>query len=92
VAATTTTIGPGQKGDFAVHVSVYGKVQVGPRADTQRQQREEEGKETSCLTQAGLSSYLYGLLVMCVHLSMLEVVSTPPHLHINEVSMNYIHY
>jgi hypothetical protein len=36
-ATTTTTIGPGVKGDFTVHASVYGKVQVGPGVVTQRQ-------------------------------------------------------
>jgi hypothetical protein len=79
-ATTTTIIGPGSMGDFAVHASVYGEVQVGPSVVTQRQiEREEEGKEACLIAQAGLSSYLYRLLVACVHLPVLGVISTPPH-------------
>jgi hypothetical protein len=39
---------------------------------------ERRRKEACFLARARLSSYLYRLCVMCVHLSMLGVVSTPP--------------
>jgi hypothetical protein len=38
----------------------------------------EEGKEASSSAQSGQPSYLYRLRVTCVHLSVLEVASTPP--------------
>jgi hypothetical protein len=53
-------------------------------ADTRRsreeeeEEEEEEGKGACSLARAGLSSYLYRLCVMCVHLSMLGAVFTPP--------------
>jgi hypothetical protein len=40
---------------------------------------EARKKEPLLLARAGLSSYLYRLCIMCVNLSMLGVVSTPPH-------------
>jgi hypothetical protein len=83
---TTTTIGHwGSTGDFAVHASVYGKVQVGPSVDTQRK-IEGRRKEACCFAQAGLSSYLYGLLVTCIHLPVLDDLSTPPHYPLNNDS------
>jgi hypothetical protein len=46
---TTTSIGPGGRpGDFAVHASVYGKVQVEPSGDTQGQIEEKRRKEAAC--------------------------------------------
>jgi hypothetical protein len=49
---------------------------LGPTPNVNR--GKEEGKEAYSLAEAGLPSYLYRLLVMCVHLSVLEVVPTPP--------------
>jgi hypothetical protein len=40
---------------------------------------KEEGKEACYVAQAGLSSYLYRPRVTCAHLSVVEVVSHPPH-------------
>jgi hypothetical protein len=44
---------------------------------TKREEKEE--KRCVSLALAGLSSYLCRLCTLCVHLSVLGVVSTPPH-------------
>ena len=57
----------------------YGKVQAGLTPTSTSKTEEEEEKGWFSLARAGLSSYLCRLCTMCVNLSMLRVVSTPPH-------------
>lgn len=54
--------------DYAVHASVYGKVQASPTSTKREEQRRER-----CFSyaRAGLSSYLYRLYTFCVYLSIL---------------------
>jgi hypothetical protein len=65
------------KGDFAIHASLYGKVQAEPTSTSDGQERRGKKWRPLCVARAGLSSYLYRLCITCVNLSMLEVVSTP---------------
>ena len=68
----------GEEADFAVHPSMYGKVQAEPNVNPNEQERGK-GRETCfLLALAGLSSYLCRVCPMCVSLSRLGVVSTPP--------------
>ena len=56
---TTTTIGPGGQWGTFVHVNVYGKVQVGPNVDTQRQIEERKRKEACLLPKiVHLATYI----------------------------------
>jgi hypothetical protein len=68
----------GEEGDFAVHTSVYGKVQAEPDVTSNDQEKRRGMKRALSLAQAGLSSYLCRLCTPCVHLSVLGVVSIPP--------------
>ena len=54
------------------------KSRTGPRRH-QRPRAKQEKKESLLLARAGLSSYLYRLCITCVTLSLLGVVSAPPH-------------
>jgi len=60
------------RGDFAVHDSVYGKVQAEPNVNPSDQEGEGHGRER-CLwvAQAGLASYLCRLCTLSAHLSVL---------------------
>jgi hypothetical protein len=54
----------GEEGDFAVHASVYGKVQAEDNVNPNN--RERKGKKKKLvLALAGLSSYLCSLCAMC---------------------------
>jgi len=68
----------GRELDFAVHASMYGKVQAEPNINPDDQERREEKEKMLVLARAGLSSYLCRLCTMYVNLSVLGVVSTPP--------------
>jgi hypothetical protein len=61
----------GEKGDFAVHPSVYGKVWVEPNVSRNDQERRKGGERCLLVARAGLSSYLCRLCTLCVHLSVL---------------------
>jgi hypothetical protein len=60
----------GEEGDFAVHASVYGKVQAEPDVTPNDQERRRKGGRCFLLARARLSSYLSRLCIMCVHLSV----------------------
>src|SRR5271168_3258985 len=68
----------GEEGDFAVHASVYGKVQAEPNVNPNDQERGKGRERCLLLALAGLSSYLCRLRTLCVHQSVLGVISTPP--------------
>jgi hypothetical protein len=68
----------GEEGDFAVHASVYGKVQAKPNVKPNDQERGKGRERCLFVFPAGLASYLCRLCTMRIHLSMLGVVSTPP--------------
>jgi hypothetical protein len=68
----------GEEGDFSVHASVYGKVQAEPDVTPNDQERRRGRKRCLSLTRAGLFCYLCRLCTVCVHLSVLRVVSTLP--------------
>jgi hypothetical protein len=54
----------GEEGDFAVHASVYGKVQAEDNVNLHN--REKKGKKKKLvLALAGLSSYLCSLCAVC---------------------------
>jgi hypothetical protein len=53
-----------EEGDFAVHASVYGKVQAEDRVTPNNQERKGKRKML-VLARAGLSSYLCRLCVVC---------------------------
>jgi hypothetical protein len=59
----------GEEGDFAVHASVYGKVQAEPSVTPNDQERRRERGRCFSLAQAGLSSYLSRPCTMRVSLS-----------------------
>jgi hypothetical protein len=62
----------GEEGDFAVHASVYGKVQTEDNVYPNNQ--ETRGKRRMLLlARAGLSSYLCRLCTICVSQSRLGV-------------------
>jgi len=61
----------GRELDFAVHASVYGKVQGEPNVNPDNQERRKEGGKMLVLTLPGLSSYLCRICPMCVSLSRL---------------------
>jgi hypothetical protein len=48
----------GRKGDFAVHASVYGKVQAEPDVKPNDQERRKGRERCLLVAQAGLASYL----------------------------------
>jgi hypothetical protein len=73
---TTTTIGTGWKEDFAVHASVYDKVQAGPTATLYGQERRRR-KRLVPLPELGCLATHIGLCVTCVHPPMLGWY--PPH-------------
>jgi hypothetical protein len=54
----------GEEGDFAVHASVYGKVQAKDSVNPNHQERKGK-KEELVLARAGLSSYLCRLCTIC---------------------------
>src|SRR5277367_6365273 len=68
----------GEGGDFAVHASVYGKVQAEPNVKPNDQQREKGRERCLLVAQAGLASYLCRLCTLSVHLSVLGGWITPP--------------
>ena len=62
--------GPGEEGDFAVHASVYGKVQgEAPRQALMTKERRRGRGKVPVTAPAGLSSYLCRLYPMAVSLS-----------------------
>jgi hypothetical protein len=67
----------GEEGDFAVHVSVYGKIQAEDNANPDNQERKGKKKKL-VLARGGLSSYLYRLCAICQSVQARGVVSTPP--------------
>jgi hypothetical protein len=54
----------GEEGDFAVHASVYGKVQAEDNVNPNNQERKGKKKKL-VLALAGLSSYLCSLCAIC---------------------------
>jgi hypothetical protein len=60
----------GEEGDFAVHASVYGKVQAEPNVNPNDQERRRR-ERCLFLARAGPSSYLCRLCTMCGSLSRL---------------------
>jgi hypothetical protein len=74
----------GEEEDFAVHASVYGKLQVGPSVDPNDQEQEKGRERCLCLPELGCV-YLCRLCT-CVSVSLArgEVVSTPPHYDIEQ--------
>jgi hypothetical protein len=54
----------GEEGDFAVHASVYGKVQAEDNVNPHNQERKGKKKKL-VLALAGLSSYLCSLCAIC---------------------------
>ena len=61
----------GEEGDFAVHASMYGKVQAEANANPNDQEGGKERGRCVSLTLAGLSSYLCRVCPMCVSLPRL---------------------
>src|SRR5271156_2232707 len=55
----------GEEGDFAVHASVYGKVQAEDNVNPNNQERKGKKKKKLVLARGGLSSYLYRLCAIC---------------------------
>jgi hypothetical protein len=54
----------GEEGDFAVHASVYGKIQAEDNVNPNNQERKGK-KKILVLARAGLSSYLCRLCAIC---------------------------
>jgi hypothetical protein len=69
--------------DFAVHASVYGKVQASPDVTSNDEKRRKGRRRGFLLARRGLPSYLCRLCTLRVHLSVLGEVSTPPQYHRN---------
>jgi hypothetical protein len=69
----------GEEGDFSVHASVYGKVQAEPDIASNDQKRRRRRRRGFVACPTWLASYLCRLRTLRVHLSVLGVVSTPPH-------------
>jgi hypothetical protein len=78
VATITTTIGPGGRwGTLPYTPACTVKSRSGLVSTPNVNRRKKREKEACRLAQAGLSSYLYRLLVTCIYLSVLR--SFPPH-------------
>jgi hypothetical protein len=64
--------------DFVVLRLWYGKVQAEDTWTLLTKRERNKRKDPCSFARAGLSGYLCKLCTMCVNLSMLGVVSTPP--------------
>jgi len=70
----------GEEGDFAVHASVYSKVQAEPNVNSNDQERGKRRERCLSLGLAGLSSYLCRLcLILCVSVCLGLGGWYPPH-------------
>jgi hypothetical protein len=76
--AARATTSPGGEGGLCRTTSVVQQSLGRAHTDTRKQGKEEGKKRCLFLARAGLSSYLSRLCTMCVNLSILGVVSTPP--------------
>jgi hypothetical protein len=54
----------GEEEDFAVHASVYGKLQVGPSVDPNDQEQEKGRERCLCLPELAVSAYV-GYVHVC---------------------------
>ena len=68
----------GEEGDFAVRASVYGKVQAGPNANPNDQERGKGRERCLFLPWLGCLATYVGCVLCGVSLSRLGGVSTPP--------------
>jgi hypothetical protein len=69
----------GKEGDFAVHASVYGKVQAEDNVNPDNQERKGKKKKKIVVALTGLASYQCSLCAICQSVQARGVVSTPPH-------------